>query len=297
MLERLQRARVHREQIVWEAGFVLIGFGLIGFTLHLYSGFETAHPAAKFHSSPSGADRQIDAAQDYLTSHPDDINANIGVGMAFYQKGPERYVDAMNALDKARSLGATDDNLFFYSGVIYETLGLPDYAINEFAKFLRHHPNDYETTLRLANLYFRQKRIDEAQALYKEAIHAWPKDATAWFNYAMISKEKGEYDLALQSLEKVTDITGRLPAGGLYQEGEIYRLKGDSAKAMQLYGQELARYPNYIPALESTELIIRAKGDLKQSRMLKKRIAELKKQVQQAAVSASTPSASTKPNS
>jgi tetratricopeptide (TPR) repeat protein len=266
-----------------EAPYVIIGVLIVGLTLHLYTGFDSSRPASKFLVSPSGADHMIDSAKSYLSSHPDDINANVALAMAYYQKGPDHYVDAMNSLDKARALGATDDHLFYYAGVMYEALGLPDYASNELEKYLRHHPNEYETTIRLANLYFRQKRLDEAYALYNDANHAWPKDATAWFNLAIIHKEKGNYPEALKCLEEVSNIAGRLPAGGLYQEGEIYRLKGDQALALQKYQQELAVDPAYIPALEATEAIIRAKGDLKQSRNLKKRIAELKKQQQPAA--------------
>src|SRR5262249_4139638 len=150
-------------------------------------------------------------------------------------KGPEHYVEAMNALEKARSLGATSEHLFFYAGVMYDTLGLPDYAINEFSNYLRHHPNDYETMIRFANLKFRQKRVDEAQALYKEALHLWPKDATAWFNYAVINKEKGNYVEAIKCLDQVVHIAGRMPPGGFYEQGEICRLQGDNAKALQYY--------------------------------------------------------------
>lgn len=284
MLEPIQRYGAGgpggRGRLAWEAAFALAGVALIALTLRLYSGFNSDRPVSRFHSSPSSADRQIESAQAYLNSHPEDINANIALSMAHYQKGPDHYVDALNALDKARTLGATDERLFYYAGVMYDALGLPDYAINEIAKYLRHHPGDYETTLRLANLYFRQKRVDQAHALYKEALHAWPKDATAWFNFAVINKEKGDYPAALDSMEQVKRIAGRLPAGGLYQEGEIYRLQGNAPKAFQCYQQELALHPGYIPALEATEVMIRARGDLKQSRNLRKRITELKKQQQ-----------------
>ena len=51
---------------------------------------------------------------------------------------------SINALEKARSLGANSESLFYYAGVMYEALGLPDYAANELSKYLRHHPEDYE---------------------------------------------------------------------------------------------------------------------------------------------------------
>jgi tetratricopeptide (TPR) repeat protein len=261
-----------------EFALVAGGIFLIGLTLHEYPTFQISTSSGRTSFSPSQADRQIDSAKSYLNSHPDDFNTYVALAMAYYAKGPEHYVEAMNALEKARSLGATNEHLFYYAGVMYEALGLPDYAINEFSKYLRHYPNEYETMIRLANLYYRQKRIDEAQKLYQDALHLWPKDATAWFNFALINKEKANYPVALNCLDQVVKIAGRLPPGGLYEEGEIYRLKGDSAKALQFYQQELAAQPNYIPALEATEAFIRAKGDLKQARTIRKRITELKHQ-------------------
>jgi tetratricopeptide (TPR) repeat protein len=262
----------------WEIAFAAVGVGIIAATLSSYPAFDTSQaPRSRQTLSPSAANRQLESAKSYLTSHAEDINAHVAVAMAYFQKGPDSYVEALNALEKARALGATSDHLFFYAGVMYDALGLPDYAINELTKYLRHHPNDYETTIRLANLHFKIKRYDQAQTLYKDALRAWPKDATAWYNYGLVSKEKGDYTLALECLERVEKIAGHLPAGGTYERGEIARLQGDKEKAMQLYEQELATNPDYLPALEAKESMIRGKGDYKGSRELRKRIAEIKK--------------------
>jgi tetratricopeptide (TPR) repeat protein len=267
-------------QFLGEAAIVAGGILLIGLTLHQYPAFEIGShaPSNRPLYSASEADRQIDSAKSYLNSHPDDMNTYVALAMAYYAKGPDSYVEAMNALEKARSLGATSEHLFFYAGMMYESLALPDYAINEYTKYLRHHPNDYETMIRLGNLHFRQKHFDEAQALYKEALRVWPKDATAWFNNALIQKEKGNYAEALQSLVQVVKIAGRLPPGGLFEEGEIYRLKGEPGRALQSYQQELAVQPTFIPALEALESMAKSKGDLKQARALRKRITDAKHQ-------------------
>ena len=51
---------------------------------------------------------------------------------------------------------------------MYEALGIPDYAANELAKYLRHHPEDFETQVRLANLLAQQKKFDDAYKLYQK---------------------------------------------------------------------------------------------------------------------------------
>jgi tetratricopeptide (TPR) repeat protein len=265
---------------LWEIGLVAAGVSLSALTLYFYPTFGPSNqaPSALPALSPAESDRHIADLRDRINSNPEDFHLHYSLALAYFQKGPDHYVEALNALEKARSLGHTSEHLFFYAGVMYDALGLPDYAANEFSKYLRHHPKDYETTLRLANVYFRQKRFDQAYALYEVALREWPKDATAWFNYALINKEKGNHDQALAALGEVRDIAGSLPEGGLFQEGEIYKLKGDAAKAEERYQQEIAAHPTYIPALEAIEASAKARGDTKVARELRKRIADLKRQ-------------------
>lgn len=263
--------------LLWDVALVGGGILILGLTFRVYPFLGPSFPkASKFSLLKADADHQIQSAKAFLTTHPEDFNAYTTLSMAYYQKGPNYYVEAMNALEKARELGATQDSLFFYAGVMYDTLGLPEYAINELSKYLRHHPNDYEATVRLANLYFHQKRWEDAYRLYKQMVHERPKDPTVWFNYALVNKERGQWSLALSSLGQVRRIAGRLPDHGLWEEGEIYRLQGKEELAIPAYQQELTQHTDYLPALEALEAIARRKGDLKQAQSLHKRLQELK---------------------
>jgi tetratricopeptide (TPR) repeat protein len=283
------RLRARRPELLSELAIAGGGVVIIGLTLTRYPAFDASQPPrSRSTLSPSAANRQLESAKSYLTSHAEDINAHVALTMAYFHKGPDYYVEGLNALEKARALGATSDHLFFYAGVMYDALGLPDYAINELTKYLRHHPEDYETTVRLANLHFKTKRYGQAETLYQQALRAWPKDGTAWYNYALLHKEKGEYDRALEYLDKAAAISGSLPAGGVYEKGEIARLKGDNDLAMTLYDQELAVNPEYIPALEAKEHMLRAK-DFKASRALRKQISEIKKKQAEAAAAQPPP--------
>jgi|GEM_PF-1737335 tetratricopeptide (TPR) repeat protein len=260
--------------------WVLIAAGIAAISLSFYFYPVILHSGSRsVHARMSGgeADRQIEEAKKRLASTPDDLDALTALAIASYEKGPDYYVDALNALEKARSLGALNDSLFFYAGVMYGALGLPDYAINEFSKYKRHHPKDYETNLRLANLEFQQRRLDEAVNDYRQALQLWPKDATLWFNYALVAKEKGDYKQAIEALDRVSKYAGGLPEGGFYEEGEVYRLQGNEDKALQDYRHELELHPDYIPALEAMDVVLRHKGDLKQSQEIRKRIMGLKK--------------------
>jgi len=270
---------------LWDAVFIAGGLLLVSLTFKTYRYFDLTSPADLHnHLTASEADHSVADAKARISSRPDDYNAWADLAIAYYQKGPDSYVDGLNALDKAREMGATQESLFYYAGIMDQTLGLPDYAINELSKYLRHHPDDYETLVRLGNLYFSEKKFDEARVIYKAALAQWPKDPTAWFNYAVVSKEQGQLDEALDSLERVRKLAGHLPEGGYYQQGEILRLKGSQEAAMQSYQQELAANPNSIPTLEALELAARSQGDLKLAKAFHKRIFDLKHATPTAAV-------------
>ena len=257
----------------------MVGVGVIlaGLTLRAYRGFDapTGKPDVN-RMSPLEADSTIVSAKSYLSSNPEDFNGWSQLAVAYYNKGPDFYADALNALDHARSLGATSESLFYYAGVMYESLGLPDYALNEFAKYLRHYPDDYETQVHLANLFAAQKKYEESYRLYQALSKSNPQDPTLWFNFGIVSKEKGDLDGARKCFDKVSQLVKPLPEGGLYQEGEIERLKGSDAQAMALYHQELSLHPEYLPALTALEAAQRRKSLWKDARETRAAIAALK---------------------
>jgi tetratricopeptide (TPR) repeat protein len=262
---------------LWDASVIAGGVLLAGVTLRSYRNFDAPNGQPKTNRlSPSEAEGTISSAKSYLNSYPEDFNAWSRLAIAYFYKGPDSYADGINALEKARALGATSESLFYYAGVMYEALGLPEYAANELAKYLRHHPDDYETQLRLANLLSQQKKTEEAYKLYQALSKKWPSDPTLWFNFGVASKEKGDLDGALDCFKRVKELVKQLPMGGLFQEGEIARLRGSDDQAMSFYQQELTVYPQYLPALTALEAAERRKGLWKEARETRKKIADLK---------------------
>ncbi len=147
---------------LWDASIVVGGMLLAGLTLRTLPRLSTPRSGTartKSDHRPQEADSAIASAKAFLTSHPEDFNAWSQLAIAYYYKGPESYADGLNAIEKARALGATSESLFYYAGVMDEAVGLPDYAANELSKYLRHHPDDYETQIRLANLLSGTKEV------------------------------------------------------------------------------------------------------------------------------------------
>jgi tetratricopeptide (TPR) repeat protein len=257
----------------WGASFTLSGLILITSCTR----YETPLGESSKHKlSPAKAKSTIESVTSHLNSNPEDFNAWAQLAIAHYYAGPDHYADGLNALDKARSLGATSETLFYYAGVMYEGIGLPDYAIPELSKYLRHYPNDFETKVRLANLLFKQGKKDEAYAEYQALVKKWPNDPTLWFNLGLVCKEKEDWDGALAAFAKVKSLAKQLPEGGIYQEGEIARLRGFFDQALPLYQQELSLHPEYMPALIALENVQKRLSLWKDARETRTKIANLK---------------------
>jgi tetratricopeptide (TPR) repeat protein len=268
---------VNEHSRYWDTAFVVGGVLIAGLTLRVYRGFDgpSGNPA-KNRLTPDQAQNIVNSASVYLHSNPEDFNAWSQLAIAYFNLGPESYPDAMNALEKARSLGANSESLYYYAGVMYETLGLPDYAINELSRFLRHFPEDYETQIHLANLLAQQKKYDDAYRLYQGLMRRNSGDPTLWFNFALVSKEKGDLDGALSAFARLHQLVKELPEGGLYQEGEIWRLKGLDNQAISFYQQENSLHPSSLPAFVALESAQRRLGLSKEARETRKKISALK---------------------
>jgi len=181
-------------------------------TYHQYRYFgSTIGPARQDQSPGVGTQARIQSLRSYVASNPDDFRAYTDLAIACYQNGAESYIDGLNALDRARRLGATGEQLFYYAGVMYQGVGLADYATSEFEKYLRHFPDDRDTRVRLANLYLQQKRIEESWKMYQDLQAQDSKDPVILFNMAVIAKEKGQLDDAERFVTELKTLSPALP--------------------------------------------------------------------------------------
>ncbi len=260
-----------------DGAIILGGVLMAAFTLQSYRSFHSPAGIPKFNKlSAREAESTAGSIRSYLEKHPEDFNAWARLAVAFYYQGPSHYSEGLNAVEKARSLGATSETLFYYAGRMYESLGLPEYAYQELSKYSRHYPDDFETRVRLANLLSKQGKTEDAYKEYKALTDHWPKDATLWFNFGVVCKEKGDWDGALACFTKAKELSKDLPEGGIFQQGEVMRLKGSMDEAMVFYQQELARNPRHLPSLLALESLQRKKSLWKEAAETRKKIAEVK---------------------
>jgi tetratricopeptide (TPR) repeat protein len=149
-------------------------------------------------SAPSAKtlESKLKRAEARISKNPDDLEAVVDRGVAYYHMGPEHYADALNSFNAAWQAGAFDHRIFYYSGILYENMSFFDEAQRQYERFLHHEPGDREIRLRLARLLFRMGKWDDAVARYQEFLQENDKDVTALINCGLALQKKIELSAA-----------------------------------------------------------------------------------------------------
>jgi tetratricopeptide (TPR) repeat protein len=180
-------------------------------------------------------------AQTALAKNPEDIEALAELAVASYEKGPDHALKALEYLEKARELGSLDDRLDFYAGALYESQGVVEnYAVREYERFLRRHPEDADVLLRLGRLYYFFNEAEKAAGVYQRALAPRPGDPLVSFNLALAWRSQKKYAEGLALLDPLISPRYRLPSGGWKLHGDLLRLSGRPVSALEDYGRELA---------------------------------------------------------
>jgi len=163
-----------------------------------------------------------DRALAVLTKEPDNLKALTDMALISFEEGDSGFVKGLEFLEKARDLGALDSRLFYYAGIMYEAKGLPDYAIQEFEKFLRHYPSDGDVRSLLAGLYLRQGDFEKSAAAYRSVLTLHPGDPFVLYHLALACRGLKNWNEGLEALTPFTNGVVSLPAGGHKLLGDLY---------------------------------------------------------------------------
>jgi tetratricopeptide (TPR) repeat protein len=189
--------------------------------------------------------------QSLLGANSEDMQGLVELGMACYQKGPESYVEGLKALERARSLGALDERVFWYAARMYEEKGLTHFALEDYERYLRTHPSDIPTQLRTASLFYKDGDTARALRHYQVVLAVWPGNATALYDVACIYNQQGEYSKARPLLEQCLSVLGDLPLRGHFMLGQAYEAQGSSQQALTEYEKAFTRSKSDINLLKA----------------------------------------------
>ena len=174
-----------------------VAVGALYWTFHDRDGFFPRHQVD--FPAPPKINAALTSAEARLKENPQDIAALIQLGMLHFEKGKESYIEAINELEEARDLGALDSRIFYCLGTMYQEMGLYPFALDEYKRFLRNHPEDKEVRLLLAKLLYQQKRFPEAVAEYERLKYHFPKDQTVEENLGLSLWGVKSIDRAVES--------------------------------------------------------------------------------------------------
>jgi len=138
-------------------------------------------------------DRKLARLEERTRNNPNDIQAFFEAGLLKFQKGPDRYIDAISDLETARSRGLADIRTFYYLGRMYQAVGLYDFSIEEYRRFLNNRPEDFEVRMLAAKLLFSSGKYPAAVKEYETLSAGHPGDLLVLENLAL-SRWKNKQD-------------------------------------------------------------------------------------------------------
>ena len=196
------------------------------------------------HDSGSFAKRKIEfpplpqlnasivSAQERLKVNPQDISTLVELGTLHFEKGKEYYPDAINELEEARELGALDPRIFYCLGVMYQEVGLYQFALDEYKRFLRHYPDDKEIRLLEAKLLYKQNSFADAVKEYERLKFSNPGDSLVEENLGLSLWGAKSVDRAIDSFNQLRGMGPDLAKRAEFYLGQISFDKGDYKAAL-----------------------------------------------------------------
>ncbi|MEN3013352.1 MAG: tetratricopeptide repeat protein [Endomicrobiia bacterium] len=207
------------------------------------------------------------------------IQDMVELGIYYFIKGPQYYDKSINLLHDAWKLGSTDTRIFYYLGCMYEFLKLYELAAIEYIRFLNNYPEDIEVLLRLANVYYKNDKIEEAKNIYAKVIQIDKENIVALANLGYIFFNQSEYLLSQNYFDKVLKIVKKknleVPRNINFYLGKIFYFNKNFETAKIYFEQEKEKYPDNVENSIYLAKTYYELKDFKESYLLLKELIEI----------------------
>ncbi len=213
-------------------------------------------------------DQEVVNARTLVEDTPESARAWSVLGLAYLQLAretadPTNYGRADEAFQRALDLDAASVDALIGAG----TLAL---ARHEFAEALELGTRAMELNPTIPRVYgviadaqVELGRYEEAVASVQTMVDLRP-DLASYSRVAYLREIHGDNQGAIDALELAVSAGGPAAENTEYvrvQLGHLYFATGDLARAEQIYGESLARLPEYIPALDGLARVRAARGE------------------------------------
>jgi len=134
-----------------------------------------------------------------------------------------------------------------------------DQALAPLLATLQTRPNDFDTIVKVANLYYDGRQFPDATKYYQLAVKAQPKNADLLTDLGTSLWYTGDADGAIAEFQKALKYRPDHP-GTLFNLGVVrWQGKMDPKGAVQAWEELLQRNPNYPQRQQIEQYIARAK--------------------------------------
>jgi tetratricopeptide (TPR) repeat protein len=179
-----------------------------------------------------------------------------------------RSEEAIEAYNKALTIGGNDDSTLYNMGIAYKKAGKPELAIKAWYKSYELNKNP-KPLMAIAGVYEEKNLIDSAIEEYQKIVRQWDNNQEAHFNLAVLYYKKNLLDYAKEEFKKVIELNknSEFSAKSYTNLGIIISKTAGKNEALydeaQLYIQKsLVQKPNDPEALISLGSIYYKKGML-----------------------------------
>jgi tetratricopeptide (TPR) repeat protein len=158
-------------------------------------------------------------ALEVLNAYPEGArSAKLYSALGYTYEQNKAYKKAVEAYQKAVDLD--HDNLDSVRGLAQNLLNdnQPDAALVQYKVIAEADPSDAQTYMRMAEIYRRNGKLDEAQECLKKASAVVPESLELKYNLAVIEDAQGKYDEAIALLNQLLQKTEH--ANGEYDTSE-----------------------------------------------------------------------------
>ena len=188
--------------------------------------------------------------EEAITLDPSHYNSRYNLGVVLAELGDPK--GAREQLEKALALGATEPQIRFKLAAVLRTLGETQLAQEQLKLYQEEEKAKADRTLAASKSAQAAKELDggdpaKAAALYREALAAYPRDASLAYKLATALDRTGNTEEERTVLEQAVQID---PDFALAQNqlGYLASRGGDTASAEEHFRQAVRASPGYTQA-------------------------------------------------
>jgi tetratricopeptide (TPR) repeat protein len=184
----------------------------------------------------------LEALQDWVKNHPDDVEANYSIGEV-YSKWNNHDLALEYLL---RAIEVDPKYKLAYNRLGYEYAGNGDFdkSLEYLNKYKSLAPDEHNPYDSLGDIYFRMGEYKRAEKNYKKALDIREDYYPSRLNLIYLNIEKGKFDKAIKMIgeyETAVALKGKEHKHSLL--GMLYHRKGDIDRAIQNYEAALEEDP------------------------------------------------------